>query len=256
MNFRLSLSFPLVCLSCALGQEPVEGTPPVAASEALKSRDFNVEFSGCTEFAGIGFVPTANARALVPSQFTLAGDATNAVIVVRVAECADVVVDGHDEGKTRTSQIGISILGGDTTAAINNYALWYSTTSAQLKAKLTAAGAKAYLAKQLDYQLSGGQLRITSSSAQTPTFSVTGAASAPTAPAVPFSASWWVTGNHGTIQARTAFPAIQFGGATTVLTTPGGSELATLIGGTSLTFPALDSYNAFATAHLEVRDTD
>jgi len=256
MNIRLSLLCPLICLSCALAQEPGDGTAPAAEGEALKARDFNVDFSACTEFVGIGFVPAANARPLVPSQFTLAGDSTNAVIVVRVAECADVVVDGHHEGKTRTSQIGISILGGDTTAAINNYTLWVSTTSAQLKAKLTAAGAKAYLAKTLDYRISGGTLSIASSSAQTPSFAVKGAASFPTAAAVPFSASWWVVGNHGTIQARTAFPAIQFGSSTTVLTTPCGSELATLIGGTSLTFPALDSYNAFATAHLEVRDTD
>jgi hypothetical protein len=32
--------------------------------------------------------------------------------------------------------------------------------------------------------------------------------------------------------------------------------LATLIGGTTLSFPILDSYNTFAASHLEVRDTD
>src|SRR6185369_17951556 len=107
MNMRLSWLGPLVCLSCALGQEPGDGTAPAAEREALNSRDFNVDFNTCTEFAGIGFVPAENARPLVPPQFTLAGDATNAVIVVRVADCADVVVDGHHEGRTRTSQIGI-----------------------------------------------------------------------------------------------------------------------------------------------------
>ena len=40
------------------------------------------------------------------------------------------------------------------------------------------------------------------------------------------------------------------------LTTPAGSALANLVGGTSYTFALLDSYNTFPSSHLEVRDTD
>jgi hypothetical protein len=36
------------------------------------------------------------------------------------------------------------------------------------------------------------------------------------------------------------------------VTTPAGSELAQLIGGTSLGFAILDSYNAFDAAHMVV----
>jgi hypothetical protein len=73
---------------------------------------------------------------------------------------------------------------------------------------------------------------------------------------VQFIASWWADGNHGVVRARTVFPAIRFGASATTLTTPAGSELAELIGGTTLTFPILDSYNTFGSAQLQVRDTD
>ena len=75
----------------------------------------------------------------------------------------------------------------------------------------------------------------------------------PTAAGVPFTATWWTDGNHGTLGMRTTFPALQFGGAAMTVTTPAGSALAKLIGGTTLTFPLLNSYNAFTDATMRVR---
>jgi hypothetical protein len=52
---------------------------------------------------------------------------------------------------------------------------------------------------------------------------------------------------------HSVFPQIRFSSASVTLTTPANSELAALIGGTSLQFAILDSYNGFDDALMEVR---
>jgi uncharacterized protein (DUF697 family) len=227
-----------------------------AEESALGNKDFDVDFSNCAEFVGIGFVPTANARPLVPAHYTLAGDANNAVIVVRVSRCAGSLLDGNVNGETTTSQVGISVTGQDTTADINNYTVFYATNEPVLHARLTAAGLGSDNTNDLSLEFSGAALDVASSSAHTPTFEVNGSAAAPTADPVQFIASWWADGNHGVFRQRTVFPAIRFSNSTVTLTTPAGSALAALVGGTSYTFALLDSYNTFPASHLEVRDTD
>jgi len=258
MNTRWTFGAILVCLSCSAAPEDSsdEGANLGTAASALSNKDFDVTFSDCSEFAGIGFVPAANARPLVPAAYTLAGDATNAVLVVRVARCSSAVVDGHALGETITSQIGVSVTGQDTTADINNYALFYATNQPLLHARYRAAGIKADLTHDLDLQLTGTTLSARSSSSKTPSFVITGTAAAPTAAPVQFIASWWVNGTHGVVRSRTVFPAIRFGTSSVTLTTPACSELAALAGSTTLTFALLDSYNTFSGSQLEVRDTD
>ena len=51
---------------------------------------------------------------------------------------------------------------------------------------------------------------------------------------------------------RTVLPLIRFGSGTMTLTTDPRSALGRLIGGASLTFPLLDSYNAFDSARMAV----
>lgn len=258
MNTRWTFGAMLVCLSCSAAPEGAsdEGSSLGTSASALSSRDFDVTFSDCAEFAGIGFVPAANARPLVPAAYTLAGDGTNAVLVVRVARCSSAVVDGHALGETITSQIGVSVTGQDATADINNYTLFYATNQPLLHARYRAAGVKSDLSHDLGLQLTGTTLSATSSSSKTPSFVIAGTAVAPTAAPVQFIASWWANGNHGVVRSRTVFPAIRFGSSTTTLSTPPCSELAALAGSTTLTFALLDSYNTFSGSQLEVRDTD
>jgi hypothetical protein len=221
------------------------------------NKDFDVQFSECNVFAGLANVPAANARALVPAEYTLAGNAPNATMVVRVVHCNDVVVDGTSRGSTIISHIGIGIVGPDTTVNLNNYTLWYATDNAVLHAKLTAAGLDADMSNSLGIGLAtNGTLSVVSSSSHTPSFRVDGTATLPTAAPVPTSATWWENGNHGAVSSKTVLPVIQFGTAHSVLTTPANSALAALIGGTSLTFAVLDSYNLFPAGTMEVRDTD
>lgn len=258
---RIQPSLVLLSLiACAGCGDPTGSEAVLQESLAVSNRDFDVDVTGCSEFAGIGFVPRANAAPLVPAGYTLAGTADNAVIVVRVASCSQVAVDGKKPQPGTVAQIGISLVGPDSTADINNYTLWYTTDNALLHAKLTAAGVEAILENDVSYTLdvSGGtgSLDAESGTAQTPAYDVNGSVIVPTSSPTTFTASWWANGQHGVVRSRTVFPDIRFGGATTTLTTPAGSALADLIGGTSLTFPLLDSHNAFATAHLEVRVVD
>ncbi|MDF3070674.1 MAG: hypothetical protein K0R38_6275 [Polyangiaceae bacterium] len=215
---------------------------------ALSNKDFSVDFTGCAEFAGIGFVPAERARPLVPASYALAGDAQNAIAVVRVASCQDAVLDGKSLGATITSQIGITLAGGDPTADINNYTVAYATNQGKLHARFQAAGLKVANRNDLSLDLLGATL-----SADGPDFEVVGTSGTPTSAPTTFAASWWSDGKRGAVQSRTAFPDIRFGASSSTLTTQLGTELGELLGAATMTFAVLDSYNTFATAHLEVR---
>jgi hypothetical protein len=256
MNLRVAVLGLGMFAGCGGAPEAASDEALGLEASALSNKDFDVSFANCAEFAGIGFVPAENARPLVPAHYDLLLAGDQAIIVVRVASCASTVVDGKLQGATLTSQIGVSVAGQDPTAQINNYTLFYATNNARLHARLEAAGADADNTNGISFTLSGGALDVDSASPHAPSFGVNGSAATPTADPTQFIASWWVDSNHGVLRARTVFPAIRFSQSSTTLTTPAGSELAELIGGTTLTFEYLDSYNTFASAALEVRDTD
>ncbi len=248
------LSLAVACGDVGTGVD--EGDPIGHETAAVSNKDFDVQFTDCTVFAGLARVSMTRARALVPAQYTLFDDEGSARMVVRVAKCESTVVDGHQKGTTLVSHIGIGLVGPDTTVSLNNYTLWYATNNALLHARLTAAGVNADKSNAVSLTYVGGTLNVSSSSSHTPSFVVTGPAALGTGAPAPTSASWWDNGKRGAIRSRTVLPVIQFGTATTLLTTPAGSELADLIGGTTLTFPVLDSYNLFPSGTMEVRDTD
>jgi hypothetical protein len=258
MRIQAVLLAVSVCVGC--GAEGLDGETSSeeagARSSALSNKDFDVDFSDCVEFAGIGFVPAAQARALVPTSYAIAGNAQNAIAVIRVASCQSAVVDGKSVGPTITSQVGITLAGGNPTSDINNYTVAYVTNQANLHARFQAAGLKTDKSNSLSLSLVGTALSASSSSSKSSPFTVQGSAAVPTSAPTTFVASWWGDGNHGTVQSRTVFPAIRFGSSTTTLSTPAGSELSVLIGGTTLTFALLDSYNTFTSSHLEARVED
>ena len=253
---RLSpLCLLALCAACG-GVDPTAEEQPLGSSQqAVSNKDFDVDFSSCAEFVGIGLVPAANAQPFVPAGYTLAGGGGNALVVVRIASCSGAVVDGKSVGQTTTSQVGITLQGPDESADINNYTVYYGTNQARLHARFEAAGLSTDNTGGLSLTLAGSSLSAVSAPAQSTDYQVSGTA-VPSVPTTTFTASWWGNGQHGVVRSRTVFPAISFGGAATTLTTEAGSDLATLFGGTTLTFPILDSYNTFAASHLEVRDQD
>ena len=214
--------------------------------------DFDVTFDQCVEYVGIGLVPKARARPLVPAAYTLAGDETNAVLVVRVTSCAAVAVDGKNPKPAHTAQIGITITGPNATADIDNYTLWYVTDLGNLNGKFQAAGINAGNDQPLAFS-SPSPISIEVDAAQFPAYSLQGQAATPNTSPVFFSANWWVDGSKGRLRMHTDFPQIRFGGASVTLTTPAGSPLAQLIGGQTLQFPVLDSYNTFGPVVMQVR---
>lgn len=225
--------------------------------ELARKKSTEVTFAGCTEFAGIGFVPAANARALVPAEYELLGDPANAVIVVRVADCAQISVDGKKPKSGTVSQVGISVVPVDPTADINNYTLWLGTNLGQLHGKFRSMGVPAEMDANLAYAFvptvpGQGSLSIAASPPQGPHYSVTGTAMVPTAPPGPFVATWWAETGKGTVRMRTEFPQIRFSDASMTLHTSAGSSLAALIGSSTLTFGLLDSHNAFNAATLTI----
>ncbi len=224
-------------------------------SEELASKSFDVDFANCSEFAGIGSVPRANALPLVPSGYTLVGDSNSATLVVRVAHCESVSIDGKPPKAATVSQIGIGVTHMDPYADIDNYTLWFSTDLGQLHGKLTSAGVHNDLDANLAFVVdtSGHTLSISSTPPHGPDYQVNSDPTAPLLPPGMFAANWWADGTKGTVVMHTDFPDIQFSfPENSTLTTPAGSALADLIGGTSMTFDALDSYNTFPVAAMTV----
>jgi hypothetical protein len=258
MNTATSLLAIVLCAACGAAPDATsDGGAEGSSQQALSNKDFDVDFANCAEFVGIGLVPTENAQPFVPAGYTLANVGTQAMVVVRVSKCASALIDGKAVAETVTSQIGITLQGPDTTADLNNYTIAYATNQPRLHARLQAAGLTASNTKGLSLSLANGALLAAATSPRSSSFEVTGSAAVPPGPPSPFVASWWATGVHGAVRARTVFSAINFNfGASTSLTTAPGTILASLIGGTTLSFPILDSYNTFAGSHLEVRDTD
>jgi len=249
----MRLGFYCVFLGASLGCS-VEVEPEAAVSrEAARLHEFDVDFQNCTEFAGIGSVPKANAAPFVPAHYTLAGDANNAVVVVRVARCTRATVDGKETKETSVAQVGVSLVGPDTSADINNYTVYLATDDEKLANRLKRVGVDNEKLKEIGFKFNAnGALKIDVEPKHDPAYKVIGTAVAPTAAPTVFTASWWFDGDHGPVRMRTVFPAIRFGSSSMTLTTAPGCGLASLIGGTSLTFPFLDSYNAFPFAHMEV----
>jgi hypothetical protein len=191
----------------------------------------------------------------VPSQYALAGDSTNALLVVRIASCAEVSVDGKKSGQARTAQIGVMLNGPDGSADINNYLLWFVTDLGTLHGKLQAAGIKNGNDQQLQLAFEPiggtGTLTIDVSSPRFPAFPLLGTAQAPSSPPQSFLANWFADGDHGTLRMQTSFSQLRFGTADLVLTPSPDSELAELIGSPSLRFTVLNSYNEWQAATMQ-----
>lgn len=223
-----------------------------------KQKSLEVNFGNCTEFAGLTYVPTDNVRELVPDDFELLHLTTEAeaVLVVRVADCQAVKVKGGKAKPGTVAQVGVSLVGPDPTASINNYTLWFATNNKELAHELSKLGVNADYSDDIDYHFApgsggSGPFDIAVAADSGSEYVVHGSASVPTAGAVPFVASWWYETCQGVVQMRTDLPQIQFGQAAMTVTAL-GDDIVDVLGAAPLGFPALDSYNAFPAATMIV----
>jgi len=171
------------------------------------------------------------------------------------------VVDGR-RGKSGTVvQVGAVIIPPDGTGDINNYTLWYYTDDHRLQQALKRAGLDAQKLP-IGYTrgpVESGQaaLDVWLKGKASPPFALHGTATPVTAPAGAFLANWWSESACGeTLKLATNVPVIAIGGASLVLTTKPGSELADLLGAASTDFPLLQQFNAFETAEMRVSAGD
>ncbi len=222
------------------------------SSEELSWGPLEVSFGDCNEVASVTPVPYANARAIVPAAFEIAGDGAIAPFVVRVGRCEVVRVGGGPPEAGTIAQLGVSVVSPDGTGDINVYTNWYYTTSARLALRLNVLGVPAQWAPRLDYDLESGTLDVDVRFPAHPRFSLAAAVVEPGPAAFPSSVNWWRQHGSKVTKMNSAIPGARLGVATTTLTTPPGGALAAVLGASTASFPFLDSFNRFADATMTV----
>src|SRR6516165_548663 len=127
---------------------------PAGAQVGPRAQGFSVDFSQCTEFAGVGPVDLAKASSLVQPAFTTLPVGSTAAIVVRATRCASAHINanGGPGIPTTISQIGIEIVPPDGTGDINNYTLIYVTDNAQLALAFRLVGLPALFDPTITYE--------------------------------------------------------------------------------------------------------
>jgi hypothetical protein len=122
MQLRLSSVFVasvvFASLGCAAETAPSSEEPESVVgetSQGLKKEALDVSFQNCSEVASITTLSVAKARTVVPSSFMLAGDASGAPFVVRIANCNAVRIDGGAPEAGTVAQLGISVVSPDGT---------------------------------------------------------------------------------------------------------------------------------------------
>jgi len=233
----------------------------LAATAAWADQPLTINFTGCTEFAGVGPVSLAKASGLVPSQFqALQTGPGTAGIVVRAGSCSGVSVNGGPSIPTMFSQVGLEIVPPDNTGDINNYLLFYISNNVQLVLALNLAGAPALYDPNLLYQFTydstgkSGELYVQAEALGVPAYTIYGAETDPTAPYGDFTANWWaLTRQGGIVKEAGNYPNISFGSANNTVFTDKNSELGQLIGGnTDSDFSILPLRGIIPTAQIVV----
>jgi len=218
---------------------------------------FAVEFTNCVESIGVGLIPTAQAQALLPAEFHLAGEGQPVTpIVVRTARCEGIAVDGNEAKAGSVVQIGVVIVPPDFSGDINNYTLWYYTSDAKLAHHLERLGVAAQHVPTMDYDYQPGgassPLFVIVPQPGSPALSLGGTVNGSATPAGSFEAIWWAKVNGGSVRMDTLVPSIFIGSADLTLMTGASGALGQLIGGSSAGFPVLQQFNTFASAHMGI----
>jgi hypothetical protein len=250
----------LTCAPIAWAQTGAPSRPPTSDPQSdVLTRGFSVDFTQCTEFAGVGPVDLAKASSLVQPAFTTLPVGSTAAIVVRATSCAGAQVNGGPTVPTIISQIGVEIVPPDGTGDINNFTLVYVTDNAQLALAFRLVGLPAIFDPTITYEFTydstgkSGELYVEAEGAGLPAYFLTGTETDPTGPGSDFKANWWYTGPAGVIKQASDFPNIAFGTPNVSLHTTRESVLGKLIGGnTDADFHFFPVRGVYAAAHMDV----
>ena len=230
-----------------------------ALTAAAAEPGFQVDFSQCTEFAGVGPVDYAKASALIPPVFTPLMVGTTGGMFVRATSCKAVKVNGGRPLATNISQIGLEIVSPDGTGDINNYMLIYVTDNPDLALAFALSGVPAMFDPTLTYQFTydstgkAGELYVEAESFGLPAYFIAGTETDPTAPGSDFKANWWYFNKGAIVKQAADYPGIAFGTASVTFYTNKNSFLGKLIGGnTDSDFHFLPLRGIYPTAHMQV----
>lgn len=255
MYARGSVKFLSLACVLATGCAMEAADPEITAEAQQEIRGFSVDFSNVVETIGLDLVPTDEARALVPEEFVLAGEADPVTpIAVRTAHADGISVNGGTPTPGSLVQIGVAIVSPDGTGDVNSYTLWYYTDHALLALKLIQAGFLAQYVPNLEYEASlvDNDIYVRVPFPGYPRLVVEGSIAPSGAPPAPFVSNWWVSTWHGPVKQTTTISSLVFGGADVALETNAGNALGALLGGSTAEFAVLDSFNQFPSAQTTV----
>ena len=234
----------------------------VLACAALPAaaHELDVAFGDCVESIGVGLAPTAEAQALTPSGFVLVGASDPVTpVVVRTARCR-IAIEGAAPRTGVIVQVGAVIVPPDFTADIDNVVFWYETDDLELSLRLRLRGVRAQFVPTLQYGVAPGAgpvpFQVTAPWPAHPPLALSGTVTRSTTPVGSFVANWWTRSGTRLVKMQTTVPAIAIGGADLTLSTPPQSALARLFGTDTIGFPALQQFNAFASATMVVSRED
>lgn len=222
-------------------------------------KPLDVDFVDCVESIGVGLVPTALAQELTPEGFILVGGADPVTpLVVRTAHCDKIKIKNKTSRDKTIVQIGAVIVPPDGTGDINNYTYWYFTDDETLADKLQDAGVQAEDVCNIGFSYNRHQ---TSNNFRVrvygdPYIDIRGTVTPSVVPVGSFDANWWQTSFDDGVKMATNVPNISIGSANLTLTTNPNSDVADLIGGTTLGFPIIQQFNTFPNAHMHVDVVD
>jgi hypothetical protein len=249
-------------LGCSMEVADHSSLEPVGAeaTELRRAADFDVSFADCVESIGVTLAATGSVAARVPPEFVPVGIGTPVTpLVVRTASCGNISVDGKRGRSGSVVQIGAVIVPPDGTGDINNYTLYYYSDDPKLVEALGRAGmalTKAHVAYEFEDAGAASSLEVSVKARGCSALHLEGPVAPVSTPAGSFLANWWTSTRRGTLKLSTSVPEIAIGSATLALDVSSEGELDELFGGTSITFPLLEQFNAFDAAAMHVSRTD
>lgn len=245
-------------LGCAAGSDSEGGVDDTFRSGVGPAGDFEAEYTGCDEFAGVGIIPVANVIDRVPDDYIVIEAIPGfAIVVAQAGSCQEITVNGGFARPGIFAQFGVAVVPPLAPGNGDFYQLMYATDHPQLAAKLKKLGVNAKHASQISYEISAEPtLEIDVPKPHDLAFSLSGPITLPDpgAPANPTTVFNYYaqTSHHGNVLQSNVVEGIRFGGGSGVTLTAEGCGMEDIVGGDTLTFPFFSSPEIFDHADVLV----
>lgn len=226
-----SVLLALACATCAWA------APPGAAADAgdLKPA-FSYGGTDCVEPGVTVSVPIDRARAAVPEPYvprSLSGEADRAAVVLVVAKCGALDLDGRAVAGRTVVDAGVVIESPDFSGGAHVYQLWHLSDAPAISERMAEVGVHGGHVGDLAVEDAGaGPLERATAAVPWATSPYDLAVDAAVDGTSFSTTTWWHRGPRGVVRLRYGFPRASTRTGTGRLTARAGTPLATLIGGT------------------------